>query len=125
MRNLVFSAILLFLGSTAIANDAWISATGGTVSPMTAEHQSIQLVRERITLTLHDDYYSVLVSSVFYNFGETTTIQVGFPEFSEGAQPQETREFRDFETEVNGRKIQFQRKKADAFSGRWKENWYV
>jgi hypothetical protein len=128
MRNLVFSAILLTLGATAIANEGLISAIGGTVSPKTAEHQSIQLVRERITLTLYEDYYSVLVSSVFYNFGETTTIQVGFPEFSLTPAPEDPwdgREFRDFETEVDGRKVQFQRKTAVAVDYSWTKNWYV
>jgi hypothetical protein len=105
-------------------------ATGGTISPMAEEHPSIQLVRERITLSLHDRYYSVLVSSVFYNFGETTTIEVGFPETSAIPYYPEApvfQEFRDFETEVDDRKVQFQKLEAHEIDeAYWRnENWYV
>jgi hypothetical protein len=72
---------------------------------MDEEHPSIQLVREMITITLHDHDYNVLVSSVFYNSGETTTIQVGFPSIYS---VNRGKSHIDFETEVDGRKVQFQ-----------------
>lgn len=91
------------------ANDAYVERAGGSIipidSPDSKSHLTISMQSEVIEMDLYPDYYRVHVDFEFYNQGETTTIDVGFPQWRYGTTEQA--ELIDFTTTLNGKTIEF------------------
>lgn len=94
----------LFTGGLS-ADDAWVEAGGGSVSMREGSNSNIQMVAESIRIDLYDEYFLTDASFVFYNYGQTTDLQVGFPEFFSGTQ--EPNHLRSFKTFVNDIPVPF------------------
>ena len=103
--------ILLFLitGAFLWANDSFIELGGGSIipidSPEGSSHPSIQMKKEVIYITLNDKSYHVQVNFEFYNSGDKTTINVGFPEWEYGTI--KGAKLKEFNTSVNGEFVKF------------------
>ncbi len=66
------------------------------------------MVSETVTIELHEKTYTVDATFEFYNYGQTTTVQVGFPRSGYGYTPdfKGVINLNSFETWVNGNKVE-------------------
>lgn len=100
----------LTLATIASANDSYVSASGGTVTPLKS-NPSVRMVREDIYVKLPDG--TVEARFVFKNEGPATTIKMGFPEESynmgEMKKGQQSR-FKYFKSWINGKPVSVARK---------------
>jgi len=106
ISRVIFIVLLftLFAGGIS-ADDAWVIAGGGSVSMREGSNSSVQMVSEFICIDLYDEYFLTDASFVFYNYGQTIDLQVGFPEFHSGTNEQD--HLRSFKTFVNDIPVPF------------------
>ena len=98
------AGLALFGASVAIANDSAIENVGGTIKAM-REHPSVSLVAEYVHVWLGSD--SVEVECIFYlkNSGDSTLVQMGFPEMAAGVDVRAPSRFPDFTSWVDGTEV--------------------
>lgn len=84
MKNLkliVALSLFLLFGKFLYANSGPMEYfSGGSLKPMTGEHKSIQMKSELVEIYLYEGYYRVIATFYFENFGDSTTVIMGFPE---------------------------------------------
>ena len=97
--RILFLLLLLFSLSPALANDTAVQGIGGAIVPM-HEHQSIRMLKERVTTDLFPDRAEVNCLFTFQNLGPAATVRMGFPE--SGRNMPSTRGFTHFTTWVDG-----------------------
>lgn len=85
------------------ANETFVDAGGGTVSPRDPEETEVELLSETLRIYLRDEEYIADASFVFRNKGSTVRHHVGFPQFDYGTEL--VARLRDFKTWVNGRPV--------------------
>lgn len=78
------------------ANETFVDAGGGTVSPRDPEETEVELLSETLRIYLRDEEYIVDASFVFRNRGPTVRHHVGFPQFDYGTEL--VARLRDFQT---------------------------
>ena len=110
MKTWTIALAFLVFAISAEANDSFVMASGGTVTPLKS-NPSIRMVMEEIYVKLPEAI--VEAKFVFKNEGPETKIQMGFPEESynvpEMKKGQKTR-FRWFKSTVNGKPIAVSRR---------------
>lgn len=94
--------ILIF--NNIYANDAWVRSAGGSYTLLGDNHQNVKMVSEKIKIDLYDDYYEMNIEFVFYNYGDTVELMVGFPEYSYGTG--DVTNIRNFETSINNENVE-------------------
>lgn len=63
------------------ANDGpFYNSYGGTILPLKTEHPTIQMESEIVKIYLYKGFYEVIATFDFVNFGDSTTVIMGFPE---------------------------------------------
>ncbi|HEY5535561.1 MAG TPA: hypothetical protein VIL99_11605 [Ignavibacteria bacterium] len=73
--------ILFFTGGSLFSNDAPFSLNWqGSIVPMTNGHKSIRMESELVEIYLFGGYYQVVATFDFVNYGDSTTVIMGFPE---------------------------------------------
>lgn len=83
MKSFSFSALLLLLGTVAMANDGGISLGG---SPgLVNGHPSVRMEKEVIRMTVGEQSVTVDCRFTFTNHGPATTVRMGFPDYGLGA----------------------------------------
>ncbi len=85
------------------ANETFVDAGGGTVSPRDPEETEVELLSETLRIYIRDEEYVADASFVFRNRGPTVQHHVGFPQFDYGTEL--VARLRDFKTWVNGRPV--------------------
>ncbi len=108
MKNVYLIILLLTVNTLVSANDTWIyNAYSGSPIKINEDHNKIELINETITVKLEKDYYYIDVLFNFYNHGNDVNTVIGFPKFYWTGFPYEKAdtEFIDFETFVNGKKV--------------------
>jgi YARHG domain len=103
MKKIILITISLFLTIYVYADDTAISIVGGNVE-LFNEHNSIQMVREDVRITLKKKDYDVQVKFEFYNHGSSTSVLVGFPQYCAG-NVQSVGEYINFKTLVNNKEV--------------------
>lgn len=128
----LFGLILLICSSfTLAANDAYVERAGGSIvpidSPNAESHSSITMKKESIKIDLNKDTYHVHVDFEFYNEGDETTINVGFPQWFYGTT--EKANLLNFKTTLNNKNIEFTEVTngitADAHAHKMIDKWFV
>lgn len=80
LRFTLFIFAILFCGGFLKANDAPLTIIWqGSVIPMDKGHKSIRMESELVKIYLFGGYYQVVASFDFVNYGDSTTVIMGFP----------------------------------------------
>ena len=118
MKHFLAGFAVLFFAFSARANDSAIEGIGGSptalgslrkIAPLKGEHPSIQMVNERVNITVNATTYDVRADFEFFNSGGARTVLMGFPEGAAGdmdsvALAKKTA-YRNFKTSVDGQAI--------------------
>jgi len=84
LRNLILIILILFviICSFPLYADSGPFAINwqGNIVPLNEGHKSIRMESELVEIFLYGEYYQVVASFDFYNYGDSTTIIMGFPE---------------------------------------------
>jgi hypothetical protein len=104
MKKLVLLLFVLFINNI-YANDSWVNSSGGSFALFNDKNPNVQMASETIKIDLYNNYYEMDIEFHFFNFGETIELQVGFPEYTWGTT--DTKNFSNFETTVNNKKVNF------------------
>lgn len=102
-KKLLILLLCALIASSCIslfANDTWFYMAGGQLVPVAESSVNIEMQEEIIDLKLQERTYQVTVDFYFYNFGETVTLNVGFPYFTGGTYGEG--EIRNFKCWTNG-----------------------
>jgi len=94
-----FYFICILLTSQIYANDSWVKSAGGSYTLLGNKNQNIKMVSEKIKIDLFENYYEMNIEFIFFNYGDTIELLVGFPEYSYGTR--EITNIRDFQTTIN------------------------
>ena len=105
MKKLVLLLFVLFVNNL-YANDSWVDSSGGSFALFNGKNPNVQMVSEAIKIDLYNNYYEMDIEFHFFNFGETAELQVSFPEYTWGTTS--TKNFSNFETTVNNKKVDFE-----------------
>lgn len=101
-KKLIVFLLLLFFSSLSIADDAPVlRSSSGTVKPI--ENPEIELSKELVILYPSTDIYIVDARFELFNYGDSTTISVGFPETKDDFVKND---FLEFTTYVNNEKVE-------------------
>ena len=122
MKHFLAGFAVLFIVAHARANDSAIEGIGGSptalgswrkIAPMKGEHPSIQMVNERVNITVNATTYDVRADFEFHNDGAARTVLMGFPEGAAGDVDVITLDkkssYRNFKTSVDGQEIRARR----------------
>ncbi len=96
---------LCLLSFELIANEGYVGIHGGNIQMK--KHASVQMVKERVYITLYDNFYDVRCKFWFYNHGVTTTDTVGYPYLfdNQGYGIGGDKGLRFFKTKINGKTL--------------------
>ncbi len=110
LKKILTISLSIFICFNCFGNDAFIYVGGGSVipidSPLSSSNESISMKNEVIKIDLQKDFYHVHVDFEFYNEGKSQSVNVGFPQWHYGTMEQ--KDFRNFSTTVNGKKVDFE-----------------
>jgi hypothetical protein len=98
MKKLLVLINILLLNNL-YANDSWVKSAGGSYTLLEDKHQNVKMVSEKIKIDLYNNYYEMYIEFVFYNYGDSIELMVGFPEYSYGTG--EITNIKNFETSIN------------------------
>ena len=85
MKKYLIALVILLFPNLIFSNDTFFSLSGGNLIPATEDDVSIEMQEETITIDFQENFYEVTVDFVFYNYGNTVNLNVGFPFFAPGA----------------------------------------
>lgn len=118
MKQFLAVCCTLSLLMSARANDSAIEGIGGSptaigslrkIAPIKGEHRAIQMVNERVNITVNATTYDVVADFEFRNHGAARTVLMGFPEGAAGdVDPialAKKSAYQNFQTSVDGQKI--------------------
>ena len=99
--------LLIIMAQPALCDDALLKVYGGSLKLHDGELTTIRMESEAVRIDLHDNTYTVDATFVFYNYGATTTVKVGFPKTGHGYAPgfRSVANFASFQTWVNGSRV--------------------
>ena len=122
MKHFLAGFAVLFFVAHARANDSAIEGIGGSptalgslrkIAPMKGEHPAIQMVNERVNITVNATTYDVRADFEFFNSGGARTVTMGFPEGAAGDMDAvalaKKSAYRNFKTSVDGQVIRARR----------------
>jgi len=103
----VVVCLLIVMSRPALCDDALLKVYGGSLKLHDGVLTSIRMESEVVHIDLLDNSYVVDATFEFYNYGETTTVKVGFPKSGHGYAPgfRNVANFISFQTWVNGSKV--------------------
>lgn len=101
--------VIVFLFSVSLvhnahSNDGWFAYVGGDYSIVDGVNSTIRLIDEQIRIDLYPDYYTIKIDYKFYNEGDTVTLDIGFPEYSNVFAANQS--LRNFKSYVDGKFVE-------------------
>jgi hypothetical protein len=128
MKKTIFLFFLTLLFSKIYANDAWLTASGGNYSVKDNKNTDVQMVSEIIKINMYENYCEFDILFDFYNYGDTVTLSVGFPEYSWGTET--PGKIRNFKSYINNRLVKFKYQNENNNFDKWNytvmiNGWYV
>jgi hypothetical protein len=96
--------INVFIFTNLYANDTWVESAGGGYTLLDVKNQSVKMISENIKIDLYDNYYEMNIEFIFFNYGDTVELKVGFPEYSYGTG--NITNIRNFQTSVNNENVE-------------------
>ncbi len=126
MRFLI--GFLLLITAFAGANDAVVTGIGGRWNFMDGEHSQVQMVREKVQITIGDgELYRVVADFVFRNRGPRTVVTMGFPESGGGdidsLHLRHKTAFKNFQSWVDNRNVRLWRAPAHTTENTYEAFW--